>query len=226
MVWTVAYDPNTTTTHKNPVYDNPDWAKDFDVIVHDECSSDVKDLAVIERHPQAAPRRSAGRGAALRHALLSQRGLAQRGHALVRVHRPANHRPRGAVADRHSIRRPAKSRSPQGLEDWTTIKEELYNNITGKLLDTAQALARGTQTVRSRGQADFGRLYRRLDQHLPRQDEGLRHDARSQQRDRRPTPRYLDLVTRGLLWSVDKLDDAHLKPPKQALIDPRPGARR
>ncbi len=26
--------------------------------------------------------------------------------------------------------------------------------------------------------------------------------------------RYLDLVTRGLLWSVDKLDDAHLKTPK------------
>jgi type 1 glutamine amidotransferase len=24
-------------------------------------------------------------------------------------------------------------------------------------------------------------------------------------------PRYLDLLTRGLLWSVDKLDNAHLK---------------
>ena len=27
-------------------------------------------------------------------------------------------------------------------------------------------------------------------------------------------PRYLDLVTRGLLWSVDKLDAAHLTPAK------------
>jgi type 1 glutamine amidotransferase len=25
-------------------------------------------------------------------------------------------------------------------------------------------------------------------------------------------PRYLDLVTRGLLWSLGKLDDKHLKP--------------
>jgi type 1 glutamine amidotransferase len=25
-------------------------------------------------------------------------------------------------------------------------------------------------------------------------------------------PRYLDLVTRGLLWSCDKLDDKYLKP--------------
>ncbi len=46
--WTVAYDPDSSTGHKNPVYDNPDWAKGFDVIVHDECSSDVKDKAVIE----------------------------------------------------------------------------------------------------------------------------------------------------------------------------------
>ena len=40
--WTVAYDPDTTNGHKNPIYDNPDWAKGFDVIVHDECSSQVQ----------------------------------------------------------------------------------------------------------------------------------------------------------------------------------------
>src|SRR4051812_21845310 len=40
--WTVAYAPDTTTRHKNPIYDDPDWAKGFDVVVHDECSSDVK----------------------------------------------------------------------------------------------------------------------------------------------------------------------------------------
>ena len=46
--WTVAYDPDTSNGHKNPVYDNPDWAKGFDVIVHDECSSHVNDMASIE----------------------------------------------------------------------------------------------------------------------------------------------------------------------------------
>src|SRR5512143_2321482 len=29
VVWTVAYDPDTGTSHKNPIYDNPDWAKGF-----------------------------------------------------------------------------------------------------------------------------------------------------------------------------------------------------
>ena len=47
--WTIAYDPDTSTTHLNPVYDNPDWAKGYDVIVHDECSADVKDLKIIDR---------------------------------------------------------------------------------------------------------------------------------------------------------------------------------
>src|SRR5579862_3713788 len=45
----VAYDPSTKTGHLNPVYNNPDWAKGFDVVIHDECTSDVKDLALIER---------------------------------------------------------------------------------------------------------------------------------------------------------------------------------
>src|SRR5437868_11793085 len=47
--FTLAYDADTTKKHLNPVYGNPDWAKGFDVIVHDECSGDVKDLAMINR---------------------------------------------------------------------------------------------------------------------------------------------------------------------------------
>ena len=31
--------------------------------------------------------------------------------------------------------------------------------------------------------------------------------------------RYLDLVARGLLWSVGKLDDAHLKPAAKVMLD-------
>jgi hypothetical protein len=47
---------------------------------------------------------------------------------------------------------------------------------------------------------------------------GVRPDARTQQRD----SRYLDLVTRGPLWSVNKLDDAHLKLVKKVLLDETP----
>ena len=31
--------------------------------------------------------------------------------------------------------------------------------------------------------------------------------------------KYLDLVARGLLWTVGKLDDAHLKAAKKVMLD-------
>ena len=37
----VALDPDKTNAHLNPVYENPDWAANFDVIIHDECSSNI-----------------------------------------------------------------------------------------------------------------------------------------------------------------------------------------
>ena len=57
--WAIAYDPDKTTKHLNPVYETADWAKKFDVIVHDECCSDVADLDIINRvlepHRQGLP---------------------------------------------------------------------------------------------------------------------------------------------------------------------------
>src|SRR3954463_15073606 len=37
---TIAFDPDKTTKHMNPVYEKDDWAKNFDVVIHDECSAD------------------------------------------------------------------------------------------------------------------------------------------------------------------------------------------
>ncbi len=45
----IAYDEDKSTKHLNPIYENPNWAKDIDVVIHDECSADVKDLSIIDR---------------------------------------------------------------------------------------------------------------------------------------------------------------------------------
>jgi type 1 glutamine amidotransferase len=206
----VAYDPDPTTRHLNPVYEKPDWADGFDVVIHDECTSDVKDLAMIDRI--LAPHRK-GLPAVVLHC-----GM----HSYRSAGFPTAVTPwfefTGLQTTRHDEQHPIAihflpTGSPitRGFSDWTTIKEELYNNYTGKLLDTATPLARGQQTFTNH----FGRkthfdfvvvwtnLYRG---HTKVFATTIGHNNETVS-----DPRYLDLVTRGLLWSCGKLDSGHLK---------------
>jgi type 1 glutamine amidotransferase len=221
--WTIAYDPNTSTTHLNPVYEKPDWAKNFDVIVHDECSSDVKDLDIIDRildpHREGLP-------AVLLHCgMHSYRskgwpketipwfeftGLSTTGHG-----------PQLPIAVTFTDK---DSPITKGMEDWSTVNEELYNNFSGKLLDTAQPLARGKQILKSKdGKEDAADCVVAWTNKYKSKTRvfatTLGHNNATV-----GDPRYLDLVTRGLLWSVDKLDEAHLKPAKKVLLDEKPAS--
>src|SRR5207249_4454910 len=62
--WTISFDPVKPNApdakdRLNPVYQKGDWANGFDVVVHDECTSGVKDLMTINRildpHRQGLP---------------------------------------------------------------------------------------------------------------------------------------------------------------------------
>src|SRR5262249_42464500 len=144
-----AYDPDTGCKHLNPVYEKPDWSKGFDVIVHDECCSDVKDLTVVNRilqlHRDGLP------------AVVLHCGM----HSYRTEGWPQTTTPwfafTGLATTGHGPQEPIEvsfvdKESPitKGLEDWRTIREELYNNFTGKLLPTARPLARGKQIVKNK----------------------------------------------------------------------------
>jgi type 1 glutamine amidotransferase len=198
--WVVSYDPDKGTKHLNPIYKKSDWAKGFDVVVHDECCADVTDEAVIGRifdpHRNGLPAvvlhcgmhcyRSKGYPKAT--PWFEFTGLPSTGH--------------GAQSPIAVSFIDKESPITRGLADWTTGNEELYNNSAGKLLDTARPLARGKQ-----GKSDFivawtntyNRKTRVFATTLGHNNETVADS------------RYLDLVTRGLLWSVDKLDDTYLK---------------
>lgn len=214
--WTIAYDPDTGTKHLNPVYENEDWAKGYDVIVHDECCSDVKDQKLVERILKP---HKAGLPAVILHCgIHSYRtegypkstpwfdftGLGSTGHG-----------PQAPIDIRYLDK---ESPILKGLSDWKTVNEELYNNSAGKLLDTAQPLAKGTQTYKLKDGKErtdeavvvwtnkYNGKTRVFATTLGHNNETVGDD------------RYLDLVTRGLLWSVDKLDEAHLKPAAKVLL--------
>jgi type 1 glutamine amidotransferase len=203
VVCTVAYDPNTGTNHLNPVYQNKDWAKDFDVVVHDECSADVKDLGVIEDtilkpHKDGLP------------AVVLHCGMhSYRSEGWLKVVTPWFEFT-GLQTTGHGAQQPiavtyVDKESPitKGLEDWTTVNEELYNNIAGQVLDTARPLARGKQG-KDETVVAWTNLYKGKTKVFA---TTLGHNNQTV-----ADGRYLDLVTRGLLWSVGKLDEQHLKP--------------
>ncbi len=131
---TIAYDSNSTTGHKNPVCGQPDWSKDFDVVVHDECSSDVNDMNVIETilqpHKNGLPAivlhcgmysyRTEGWNKKVATPWMQFTGLISTGHG-----------PQLPMAVKFVDKNHAISKD---LGDWTTINEELYNNASGQLL--------------------------------------------------------------------------------------------
>ena len=206
----VAYDPDTTNAHLNPIYHNPDWAAEYDVILHDECSSNVKDLPIIDRI--LTPHR-AGLPAVLLHCgMHSYRsegypqavtpwfeftGLQSTGH--------------GPQAPIDIVFSTSENPITRGFLNWTTINEELYNNSSGKLLDTATALARGKQTTRNKAGQENSNDYVVA---WTNNYRGTKVFATTLGHNNQTVadPRYLDLVTRGLLWSCGKLN-THLKSP-------------
>ena len=151
--WVIAFDPDRTTSHLNAVYQNDDWAKGFDVIVHDECSADVKDLKIIDRILK--PHRDGLPGVVLHCAMHCYRsegwnpskpaitpwfeftGLATTGHGGAQIPIEVTY-----LDKTNPILAP--------LSDWTTIHEELYNNILGDIQPTATALAKGKQTSKGK----------------------------------------------------------------------------
>src|SRR5688572_3651642 len=44
----VVYSPDTTTGARFDIYEKADWAKGYDVIIHDDCTSDVKDQVYVQ----------------------------------------------------------------------------------------------------------------------------------------------------------------------------------
>jgi type 1 glutamine amidotransferase len=215
--WVIAYDKDMGTKHLNPIYEKDNWSKGFDVVVHDECCSDVKDLDTIAKILK--PHRDGLPGVVLHCGMHSYRsegfpkqtawfeftGVASTGHG---PQLPISI----AFVDKESP-------ITKGMADWKTVNEELYNNSAGKLHETAKPLARGSQSIKGKDGKE------RTEDHVVAWTNTYNGKAKvfattlGHNNATVDDDRYLDLVTRGLLWSVGKLDEAHLKPAKKVLLD-------
>jgi len=179
-----------------PLYESPDWAKGYDVVIHDECFGAVADTNWISRI--LAPHRAGLPGVNLHCAVHSYRaapgelwqeylGLRSMKHGKAT---PIQIR---TVDNQHPIIRGL------GWRDWLTGNEELYNNV--KVFPSATVLQRGTQ-----GDDDCAITWVNRYGSTRVFSTSLGHFNETVGDER-----YLDLVTRGVLWACDRLDSHNLR---------------
>ena len=194
----IVYSADRTTKARFDIYEKKDWAAGYDVIIHDECTSDVKDLDyvrnILNAHKNGIP------AVNLHCAMHCYRTGTDDWFEFLGLH-STGHGPQKPIDvihidQEHPITKP--------LENWTTVNEELYNNI--RLFDTAKPLARGKQNTGAKVD-DYVVTWVNQYHKTRVFCTTLGHNTATV-----ADPRYLNLVTRGLLWSCDKLNDQYLKP--------------
>ena len=134
--WTVVVQGGNGTTAKLPIYENPDWAKGFDLVVHNECSADVDDDAFVRRITE--PHRAGRIPAMVIHCSM---------HSYRALTTDPWREFLGVTSRRHTrahnvaVKFTAKDHpAVQGLPDtWSTPTDELY--VIEKLWPGTQALA-------------------------------------------------------------------------------------
>jgi type 1 glutamine amidotransferase len=135
--WTVTIQGGRGTRGELPIYRNADWAKAFDVVVHNECFADVTDQSLIDRITAA---HKGGPPALVIHCAMHTFRASPADvwreflGVTTRTHTKAHNIPVKIVAKDHPITRDFKS-------DWVTPIDELY--VIEKFWPHSQALATG-----------------------------------------------------------------------------------
>ena len=197
------------------IYGNPDYAKGYDLVIHDECSAGVSDEKVIEG--VLAPHKHGTPGLNLHCAMHSYRIGNPSEPAALGTPRSMWFEYLGLQSSRHGPQEPIEityldKSSPiaKGLPDWTTTKEELYNNV--QVLDTARPLARGKQMVKKKSPKEGEPAEEAVESVVTWTNTYLGktrvfsttigHNNATVGDDR-----YLDLIARGVLWATGNLNE-------------------
>lgn len=188
---TVVHEGGSSTDHKVSIYSKPDWAKGYDVVFHNECFANVKDLdfvkGIIAEHKKGVP-------AVMMHcAMHCYRTGTEDWFELCGIKSPghgAHYEYTANLITDHPVLK--------GLpKEWQLPKEELY--YCDKLFPSATPLAEAMSRERKSNQT----VVWTNDYHGTRVfGTTIGHYTETVK-----TPEFLDLVTRGTLWAAGKLQN-------------------
>jgi type 1 glutamine amidotransferase len=216
----IAFNADKTTKATFPVYESDDWAKPYDVIVHDECSAEVTDRPYVSRILKA--HRNGKPAVNLHCAMHSYRWDNFREPVAVGADNAGWYEMLGLQSTGHGPQSPIEVSIVEpdhpitrGLQPWTTIQEELYNNI--QVYPSATGLIAGRQWQKPRAKKG-----EKADANAPATEAQavvawtnaygpnktrIFSTTLGHNNETVADPRYLELITRGLLWSIGKLND-------------------
>lgn len=213
----VVFNPDTSTEATFEVYESDDWAQGYDVVLHDECSAKVMDRPYVNRI--LAAHKSGIPAVNLHCAMHSYRWGEYRQPVELGADNAGWYEMIGVQSTGHGPKAPVEvtyidTDHPvtKGMENWTTIDEELYNNV--RVFGNAEVLASGKQLqgpnarqlkndpqakpVEANAAVVWTNLYGPDETRIFSTTLGHFNETVND-------PRYMDLVVRGLLWTTDNL---------------------
>jgi len=190
--WTVRHEGGDSKDFQSAHYDDPDWAKAFDVVVHNECYANTTDADYIAKVVAA---HKAGTPAVVVHCAMHTYRAASTDEwraflgVTTRKHDHQSNYPVTVTLPEHPIMKGFP-------EDWVSPKDELY--IIEKLWPTAKALATGVSEktgdshpvfwTNEYGEARvFGTTFGHTNETIA-------------------NPDFQDILAKGILWAVGDLD--------------------
>ena len=216
---TIEYNPSTSTEATFDIYKSDDWAKGFDVVIHDECSAKVMDKEYVGRilnaHKNGLP------AVNLHCAMHSYRWGDYKQPVELGADNAGWYEMLGVQSTGHGPKTPIevsftdeKHPVTAGLKDWKTINEELYNNV--RVFDGATALAKGKQFQPPRAKElkknpdakprEANAVVVWTNEYGPKKTR-IFSTTLGHMNETVGDDRYLTLVTRGLLWATGNLQE-------------------
>jgi uncharacterized protein len=192
VTWTIVHEGDDIKDHEVSIYSKPDWAKGYDVIVHDECFGQVTNAVFVERIAQA---HTNGLPAVVLHCSI---------HSYRYSNTDEWRKVLGVSSMRHQAKRAftvvnTKPEHPvmKGFPtEWKDFPDELYEIV--KEWPNCIPLAKGMGVKNSEHTCVWLNTCGKTRVFGTTLGHG---------NDTVESTVYLDLVTRGLLWACDKLDD-------------------
>jgi type 1 glutamine amidotransferase len=191
--WTIVHEGGDSREHRVSIYQKPDWAKGYDVVVHNECFGQVNDAAFVEGITAV---HKAGVPAVMLHCASHSYRAAktEEWRMCVGITSTSHEKNRDLEIQTLNATHPVMRGFPAA---WHDRADELYKNehIWPTAVPLAKAYGQDTKKdhvviwVNTYGK---GRVFTTT----------LGHNNSTME-----APVYLDLVTRGLLWACDRLND-------------------